>query len=80
MYGDKKGEICILMLAFKGLMQFFTAFESQYQNTNSPSLFPDISHRTSGEKLVKYQDNLSWMIISLIPMTSLINNAFILQG
>ena len=43
------------------------------QNTNSLFLTPNISYGSSGEKLLKYQNNLPWLIISLILMTCLLD-------
>ena len=57
---------------------------SQVQSTVLPSIFlraqPWISYRRCGEKLIKYQANSSWVIMSVILMTTLFNKALILQG
>ena len=50
------------------------------QITNSPFVFPYISYRRSGEKLLKYQENLTWVIMLSILMTSLTDKPLILQG
>ena len=50
------------------------------QNLNSHLLPLFISYRSSGEKLIKYQANLSCMITSVILMTILFYKALILQG
>ena len=43
-------------------------------------LFPlFISYRSCGEKLIKYQANSSWVIVSVVLMTALYNKALILQ-
>ena len=39
-----------------------------------------ICYRSSGEKLIKYQENSSWVIMSVILMTTLFYKALILQG
>ena len=39
-----------------------------------------ISYRSSGGKLIKYQANSSYVIISIILMTTLFYKALILQG
>ena len=44
---------------------------TQYQNTNSSCSSPYISYRSSGEKLLKYQENLTWVIMFSILVTSL---------
>ena len=41
-----------------------------YQRTNYPILFPYLSYKSTGEKLLKYQENSPWVMISLILMTS----------
>ena len=43
---------------------------TQDQNANSPFLSPYISYRSSGKKLLTYQENSSWVIIPSILMTS----------
>ena len=57
---------------------------SQVQSTVLPSIFlraqPWISYRRCGEKLIKYQANSSWVIMSVILMTTLFYKALILQG
>ena len=47
---------------------------------NSHSLPLFISYRSSGEKLIKYQENSSCVIMSVILMTTLFYKALILQG
>ena len=47
---------------------------------NSHLLPPFISYRSSGEKLIKYQANSSYVIMSVILMTTLFYKALILQG
>ena len=42
-------------------------------------MFPHISYRSSGEKLLKYQENLTWVIMLLTLMTSLTDKPLILQ-
>ena len=44
---------------------------TQYQNANSPFLSPYILYRRNGEKLFKYQENSSRVIMTLILITSL---------
>ena len=39
-----------------------------------------ISYRSTGEKLIKYQENLYCVITSVILMTTLFNKALVLQG
>ena len=59
---------------------------SQVQSTGLPSIFlraqPCISYRRCGEKLIKYQANSSWVIMSIILMTTLFYKVLIrlLQG
>ena len=48
-------------------------FNPQDQNAKSPFLSPYICYVSSGKKLLKYQENSSWVIMALILMTSLIN-------
>ena len=43
-------------------------------------LFPYFSYKSTGEKLLKYQENSPWVIISLILMTSGVEQALIFQG
>ena len=45
-------------------------FNLWYQRTNSPILSPYFSYKSTVEKLLKYQENPPWVIISLILMTS----------
>ena len=47
-------------------------------NLNSHLLPLFISYRSSGEKLIKYQENLSCMIMTVILMTNLFYKALIL--
>ena len=39
-----------------------------------------ISYRSSGEKLIKYQANSSWVIMFVILMTTMFYKGLILQG
>ena len=49
-----------------------TGAETQYIDllTNSPILSPYFSYKNTREKLLKYQENTPWVIISSILMTS----------
>ena len=58
----------------------FWPFKPQDQNLNSHLLLLFFSHRRIGEKLIKYQANLSCVIMSVILMTTLFYKALILQG
>ena len=53
---------------------------AQYQNINFPFLSPYLSYISSGEKLLKYQEISSWVIIFSFLMAYLIDLALILQG
>ena len=55
------------------LHAFNPLINPQYQHTNSPTLSRYVSYGSSEEKSLKYQDNSSWVIMSLILMTSLID-------
>ena len=50
------------------------------QNLNSHLLTLFISYRSGGEKLIKLQANSSYVIISIILITTLFYKALILQG
>ena len=45
-------------------------FNPKYQRTNSPVMSPYFSYKSTLEKLLKYEENSQWVIISLILMTS----------
>ena len=55
-------------------------FKPKDQNLNSHLLPLFISYRSSGEKIIKYQANLSCVIMSIILITTLFYKALILQG
>ena len=55
-------------------------FKPQDQNLNSHLLPLFVSHRSNGEKLIKYQVNSSCVIMFVILMTTLFYKALILQG
>ena len=54
-------------------------FKPQYSISNSSFLSPYISHRSSGEKLLQYQEKLTIVIMFSILMTSLTDKPLILQ-
>ena len=62
------------------LTSYYQPFNSQHQRTSTPILSPYVSYKSTRGKLLKYQDNLSWVIISLILVTSGVEKALILQG
>ena len=57
-----------------------TFYVNMDQNLNSHLLPLFISYRSGGEKLIKLQANSSYVIISIILITTLFNKALILQG
>ena len=51
-----------------------------YQRINSPILPPYFSYKSTWEKLLKYQENSPCVVISLILVTSGVEQALIIQG
>ena len=61
-----------------GLRLSYPLFKDQNLNSHLFPLF--ISYKSSREKLIKYQANSSYVIMSVILMTTLFYKALILQG
>ena len=82
------GKFCLTVHCFSrhvvegqlALCFLISALTPNYQKTNSPFMSPYFSYKSTGEKLLKYQANSPWVIISLILMTSEIEQALILRG
>ena len=54
-------------------------FRFQHRTANSPFSSPHITYSSDRENLVIYQRSSCWVMVSFILMTSLIENALILQ-
>ena len=61
-------------------MEVLNPLNLKIKNLNSHLLPLFIFYRSSGGKLIKYQPNSSFVIMSVILMTTLLYKALILQG
>ena len=86
------GVVLFSCLQFSNLEHFFNfvfntlesgrvnkSFKPYYQIINSPFLSPYISYRRSGENPLKYQENLTSVIMFSILMLSVTDKPLILQ-